>query len=80
VKDYFGAAEADDEVGGVFKGWTLVPWARPEGATLETIADKLKALKLTIRNAPLHQPAMDGAKCVFTGETAKEFVLIGRAY
>ena len=79
VKDYFGAAEADDE-GGVFKGWTLVAWSRPEGDTLEAIADKLKALKLTIRNAPLQQPALSGAKCVFTGEAAKEFVLIGRAY
>jgi len=80
VKDYFGAAEADDEAGGVFKGWTLVAWAKPEGAALEAIADNLKALKLTIRNAPLQQPALGGAKCVFTGEAAKEFVLIGRAY
>lgn len=80
VKDYFGAAEADDEAGGVFKGWTLVAWSRPEGAALETIADKLKALKLTIRNAPLQQPALDGARCVFTGDAAREFVLIGRAY
>ena len=79
VKDYFGAAEADDE-GGVFKGWTLVAWSRPEGDTLDAIADKLKVLKLTIRNAPLQQPALSGAKCVFTGEAAKEFVLIGRAY
>jgi prolyl-tRNA synthetase len=80
VKDYFGAAEADDEASGVFKGWTLVPWAKPEGDALEAIADKLKALKLTIRNAPLAQPALGGAKCVFTGAAAKEFVLIGRSY
>jgi prolyl-tRNA synthetase len=79
LAEYFGAAEADDE-GGAFKGWALVPWAKPEGAKLEAIADRLKTLKLTIRNAPLLQPEMSGAKCVFSGDAAKEFVLIGRAY
>ncbi len=57
-----------------------MPWAKPEGAKLEAIADRLKTLKLTIRNAPLLQPEMSGAKCVFSGDAAKEFVLIGRAY
>jgi prolyl-tRNA synthetase len=76
---YFGMAEDDDE-GGVFKGWANVAWSKPEGAKLEAIADRLKTLKLTIRNAPLAQPSIAGAKCLFTGEPAKEFVLIGRAY
>ena len=79
MKDYFGTVESDDE-GGDFKGWAEIAWVRPEGATLEAIADKLKALKLTIRNAPLQQAAIGGATCVFTGQPAKEFVLIGRAY
>jgi len=75
---YFGPAESEDEAG-AFKGWVRVPWSRPEGAALEEIADRLKALKLTIRNAPLGQGAPSG-KCFFTGEPAKEDVLIARAY
>jgi prolyl-tRNA synthetase len=75
---YFGATEAEDEAG-PFRGWVQVPWSRPEGAKLEAVADRLKALKLTIRNAPLGQGAASGA-CVFTGETAKESILIARAY
>ncbi len=75
---YFGAAEADDE-GGAFKGWAKVDWSRPEGIKLEEIADRLKALKLTIRNAPQAQEPVTGA-CLFTGDPAKEQVLIARAY
>src|SRR5262249_41117061 len=78
LTDYFGAAEADDE-GGAFKGWAKVSWSRPEGAELEAIADRLKALKLTIRNAPLDQGEV-AANCLFTGGAAKENVLIARAY
>ena len=65
--------------GGAFKGWVRVAWSRPEGAALEAIADRLKALKLTIRNAPLDQEKVTEA-CFFTGEPAKEYVLIARAY
>lgn len=75
---YFGPAEADDE-GGAFKGWARVAWSRPEGDKLDALADRLKALKLTIRNAPLSQKSVGGA-CLFTGEPAKEYVLIARAY
>jgi prolyl-tRNA synthetase len=75
---YFGATQAEDEAG-PFRGWVQVPWSRPEGAKLEVVADRLKALKLTIRNAPLGQGAASG-KCVFTGEAAKENILIARAY
>ena len=78
LADYFGAAEGDDE-GGAFKGWAEVAWSKPEGETLEAIAERLKALKLTIRNAPLNQKPAEG-KCLFTGEAAREYVLIGRAY
>ena len=55
-------------------------WARPEGAALDAIAERLKALKLTIRNAPMVQPPLDGQFCVFSGEPAREYVLIGRSY
>jgi prolyl-tRNA synthetase len=75
---YFGPAGGDDDAG-AFKGWARVPWSRPEGAALEAIADRLKALKLTIRNAPLAQEKVVGT-CLFTGEAAKEYVLIARAY
>ncbi len=75
---YFGAASGDDE-GGEFRGWAKVAWSKPEGAKLEAIADRLKALKLTIRNAPLGQDRVTGA-CLFTGEPAQEYVLIARAY
>jgi prolyl-tRNA synthetase len=73
---YFGEAEED---GGAFKGWVNVAWSKPEGDELETIAERLKALKLTIRNAPLNQKPAQG-DCLFTGAPAKEYVLIGRAY
>ena len=78
LAEYFGAAEAEDE-GGAFKGWAHVAWSKPEGAKLEAIAERLKALKLTIRNAPLDQKPVEGA-CLFTGDPAREYVLIGRAY
>ncbi len=76
---YFGAAEADDDKGGAFKGWANVAWSKPEGAQLDAIAERLKSLKLTIRNAPLDQEPAEGA-CLFTGNPAREQVLIGRAY
>ena len=75
---YFGPAEADDE-GGAFKGWVKVAWARPEDSALDAVAERLKALKLTIRNAPRGQDGVTGT-CLFTGAPAKEYVLIARAY
>ena len=56
-----------------------VAWSRPEDAALETVAERLKSLKLTIRNAPLSQEGVSG-KCLFTGAPAKQYVLIARAY
>jgi prolyl-tRNA synthetase len=79
LEAYFGSA-AGDEDAQEFKGWAGVMWSKPEGAELETVADRLKALKLTIRNAPLAQPSVEGRTCLFTGRPAKEYVLIGRSY
>ncbi|MBA4131752.1 MAG: proline--tRNA ligase [Hyphomicrobium sp.] len=79
LEAYYGATAGDEE-GGEFKGWAGVMWAKPEGPALETVAERLKALKLTIRNAPLDQPPVEGKTCLFTGEPAKEYVLIGRSY
>jgi prolyl-tRNA synthetase len=63
-----------------FRGWARVAWARPQGSALEKVEQQLKALKLTIRNAPLEQQAVEGRRCVFSGAPAEEQVLVGRAY
>jgi prolyl-tRNA synthetase len=60
-------------------GWAEVQWSRPTGEALEKIVERLKGLKLTMRNAPLNAAAADGA-CVFTGERALERILVGRTY
>jgi prolyl-tRNA synthetase len=62
-----------------FAGWVEVQWSRPTGAALDKIVEQLKALKLTMRNAPLDAASADGA-CFFTGEPAVERILIGRTY
>ncbi len=63
-----------------FRGWAQVAWAKPEGAALEAVDAKLKALKLTIRNAPLQQESAEGRRCIFSDAPAREFVLVGRSY
>lgn len=73
VEDYFAGSE--DE----FKGWLRVSWSKPSGAALEKIDQRLKGLKLTIRNAPLQQPE-HFSPCIFTGTKGVEEILIGRAY
>lgn len=75
LEKYYGTDGDEAE----FKGWARVHWARPAGAALEEVGDRLKALKLTIRNAPLAQPSSFG-KCIFTGKPAVEEILIARAY
>ena len=60
-------------------GWAEVSWSKPTGDALDGVVERLKALKLTIRNAPLGQAPAQGA-CVFTGAPAVERVLIGRSY
>jgi prolyl-tRNA synthetase len=75
LERYYGAGEDEREV----KGWARVHWSRPTGDALEKVGERLKALKLTIRNAPLQQPALFG-KCVFTGADGVEEILIARAY
>jgi prolyl-tRNA synthetase len=77
VAAYFGAA--GEEEAGPFKGWVRVGWAKPEGAALDAVDAQLKALKLTIRNAPLDQ-SQRASVCAFTGAPAVEDVLIARAY
>lgn len=75
LERYFGA---DDEGGG-FKGWARVCWSKPTGEALEKVGERLKALKLTIRNAPMAQPS-SFKPCIFTGAPGVEEILIARAY
>jgi prolyl-tRNA synthetase len=80
VENYFGAAADDDEAGAAFKGWLRVAWSKPTGAGLDAVVERLKALKLTIRNAPSDQPKGDLSPCLFTGEASVETILIARSY
>jgi len=73
VEAYY--AGSDEE----FKGWLKVSWSKPSGTELEKVDMRLKALKLTIRNAPLQQPD-SFAPCLFTGRPGVEEILIGSAY
>ena len=77
--DNWAGIEAHFAEGTVNPGWAEVRWSKPTGAALDAVGERLKALKLTIRNAPMDQGAIDGI-CVFTGAPAIERVLIGRAY
>jgi prolyl-tRNA synthetase len=80
---HFAAADrpdSDEDAGAEFRGWALVAWARPEGAALAQVERQLKSLKLTVRNAPLAQDPIKDQRCVFSGEPAREWVLVGRSY
>ena len=72
VEKHFAASEK-------FPGWVEVQWAKPTGAELDKVVERLKALKLTIRNVPLGSGPAEGA-CIFTGAPATERVLIAKAY
>ncbi|QHL90906.1 proline--tRNA ligase [Sphingomonas changnyeongensis] len=62
-----------------FPGWAEVNWARPTGAELDAVVERLKALKLTFRNVASDAAPADGA-CIFTGRPAVERILVARAY
>ncbi|GAA0321772.1 proline--tRNA ligase [Sphingomonas oligophenolica] len=78
VTDFAGIERAFAE-GVKNPGWVEVQWSKPTGAALEAVGERLKALKLTIRNAPMDSAPVDGA-CLFTGAPAVERVLVGRSY
>lgn len=65
--------------GGKFPGWLEVSWAKPSGAELDKVVERLKALKLTFRNVPAHAAPAEGA-CIFTGAPAVERILVAKAY
>jgi prolyl-tRNA synthetase len=62
-----------------YPGWVELAWSKPTGATLDAVVQKLKALKLTIRNTPLGGEPVSGT-CPFTGEPAVERIYVARAY
>jgi len=62
-----------------YPGWVELGWSRPTGAALEEVVQKLKALKLTIRNTPMGALPPSGT-CPFTGEPAVERIYVARAY
>ncbi|QGN53325.1 aminoacyl--tRNA ligase-related protein [Novosphingobium sp. Gsoil 351] len=62
-----------------FPGWVEMTWSRPEGAELEAVDAKLKALKLTIRNTPMDAAPVSGI-CPFTGKPAVERIYVARSY
>jgi len=77
--EYFGAGGGDDDEASEFKGWVRASWAKPHGAALDEIDQRLKKLKLTLRNVPLAQSGARGP-CLFSGAAGVEDVLIARAY
>ena len=62
-----------------YPGWVELAWSRPSGAELDAVTIRLKALKLTIRNAPMGGVPVSG-NCIFTGKPAVEQVYVARAY
>jgi len=62
-----------------YPGWVEVEWARPTGEELEAVVQRLKTLKLTMRNTPLDDEPVSGT-CVFTGRPAVERIYVARSY
>lgn len=77
--DSFDALKAHFEESGKYPGWVEVQWAKPSGAALDAVVERIKALKLTFRNVPLDAAPADGA-CIFSGAPAVERILVARAY
>jgi prolyl-tRNA synthetase len=77
--DSFDELRAHFEGSGKYPGWVEVQWAKPSGAELDAVVEKIKALKLTFRNVPLDGAPADGT-CLFTGQPAVERILVARAY
>ena len=72
LEAYFGENESKP-------GWLEIQWSKPTGDALDKVVDRLKALKLTLRNVPLDAAPATGV-CIFTGDAAVERVLVGRSY
>lgn len=62
-----------------YPGWAEVQWSKPTGDELKQVVDKLKSLKLTVRNVPLNAAPAEGT-CIFTGKPAVERIYVARSY
>ena len=62
-----------------YPGWVELGWSRPTGAELDGVIERLKALKLTIRNTPMGTAPVEGT-CLFTGKPAVERIYVARSY
>jgi len=62
-----------------YPGWVELAWSRPSGEELEDVVQKLKALKLTIRNTPMNAEPVSGT-CIFSGKPAVETIYVARSY
>ncbi len=71
--------EAHFAQGNRYPGWVELAWSRPSGEALEKVVQRLKALKLTVRNTPMGGEPVSGM-CLFTGEPAVERIYVARAY
>ncbi len=74
--DALAAFYAEDQR---YPGWVELSWSRPTGAELDQVVQRLKALKLTIRNTPMDAEPVSG-DCFFTGKPAVERIYVARAY
>ncbi|WP_374412962.1 aminoacyl--tRNA ligase-related protein [Novosphingobium colocasiae] len=75
----FAALEAFFAEDQRYPGWAEVIWSRPSGDDLEAVVQRLKALKLTIRNTPFDGEAVQGP-CIFTGQPGVERIYVARSY
>ena len=75
----FEALEKFFAEGNRYPGWAEVLWSRPSGSELDQVGERLKALKLTLRNIPM-DGAPAGGTCIFTGRPATERIYVARAY
>jgi prolyl-tRNA synthetase len=78
VTDWQAVVDHFDK-GGKYPGWVEVEWAKPTGAALDAVVEKLKAQKLTIRNVPRGGEPASGS-CIFSGDPASERILVARSY
>ena len=62
-----------------YPGWAEIAWSKPSGAALEAVVQRLKAMKLTVRNTPMTTEPVSGT-CPFTGDPAVERIYVARAY
>jgi prolyl-tRNA synthetase len=62
-----------------YPGWVELAWSKPTGPALQEVVDRLKELKLTIRNTPMDAEPVSGS-CPFTGDPAVERIYVARAY